>query len=758
MLTVVGVRHHSPACARRVEHVIRTVRPRYVLIEGPSTMNDRMGELALAHGLPLALYAFAASEDGQIRRGSFYPFASYSPEWIALTEARAVGAEAMFIDLPAQDRAFEGLENLYSDRHLLGSSRLLELAHTLGFENTDTLWDHLFEQPSSPEALGPRLDAYFQALRADEEGTESDRCREAYMAQYLAWAMGQGGDVVVVCGGYHAPVLERAWSTLPAEMPARTETYAHSGIYLVPFSSRRLDAFGGYASGMPSPAFYESVWDEGPEAGAERMFVRAIQALRAKKQRVSPAETIAAKTMAEGLRRLRGHACLLRSDVLDGVAAALLKDALDAPLPWTRRGVLDVRTHPLLVALVEAFSGDRRGRLAKGTPRPPLVDDAHAELLRVGVPVTSVTTPVDAPFDAPEGRPRSHVLHRLRILGIPGVSLTRGQDFGRHTTHLGETWKVTRSIDFDPALIEAAVYGATLEDAARAKLEERAAAAQGAGPLAELVVESARAGIVALSTHLLGALRAGLLAEPDLTELGAALARLLLLVRDEGSGLDPVALREVVDAAFQRGTWLFEGVQGETAPVERGHLDAVVALRDAVRWARFDAVGLAELAMRRARDAQAPAYVRGAGLGLLAALSHELEGRADAPRAEDDALVRAVRSVARPELLGDFLFGVFALAREELRDSDALLGAIDGALQALDRHTFLVALPSLRQAFGYFPPRERLGIAERVLRKYGGGDAMALVGRIDPRSVTRGLELDERTDALMKRFGLETPR
>src|SRR6185312_15765890 len=108
----------------------------------------------------------------------------------------------------------------------------------------------------------------------------------------------------------------------------------------------------------------------GPEAAAEAMMFRAVARLREKKQRVSAADAIAASALAQGLAALRGHAALSRVDVLDGLAGALVKDGLDAPLPWSRRGRLLPRTDPLLVEVVQAFSGDRVGRLADGTPRP----------------------------------------------------------------------------------------------------------------------------------------------------------------------------------------------------------------------------------------------------------------------------------------------------------------------------------------------------------------------------------------------------
>src|SRR3954468_2206936 len=102
--TFLGVRHHSPACARLVAHTIETLRPAYVLVEGPADLNDRLDELLLGHELPIAV--FTSYRDGVQRHTSWAPFCAYSPEWVALTAGRAVGAHLRFIDLPAWHPAF----------------------------------------------------------------------------------------------------------------------------------------------------------------------------------------------------------------------------------------------------------------------------------------------------------------------------------------------------------------------------------------------------------------------------------------------------------------------------------------------------------------------------------------------------------------------------------------------------------------------------------------------------------------------------
>ena len=81
-VTFIGVRHHSPACARLVATTIDELQPAYVLIEGPADLNDRIGELLLGHELPVAV--FTSYRDEQRRHGSWAPLCDYSPEWVAL--------------------------------------------------------------------------------------------------------------------------------------------------------------------------------------------------------------------------------------------------------------------------------------------------------------------------------------------------------------------------------------------------------------------------------------------------------------------------------------------------------------------------------------------------------------------------------------------------------------------------------------------------------------------------------------------------
>ncbi|MBC8990505.1 hypothetical protein H9X95_10070 [Micromonospora chalcea] len=754
-VTFLGVRHHSPACARLVAATVARLRPAYVLVEGPADLNGRMDELLGDHELPIAV--FTAHRDGNRRHVSWSPFCAYSPEWVALTAGREVGAQLRFIDLPAWHPALSGRANRYADADQRYAEAVRRLCATLAVDNVDALWDHLFEI-GPDDGLAERLDTYFDVLRGESAAGADDTAREAYMARWVRAARRRaaGRPVLVVTGGFHRPALVRLtagagddgpededWPEVPAPAPD-----AVAGSYLVPYSFRRLDAFVGYQSGMPSPAYYQRVWEDGPRRAAEALTEAVAARLRARRQPVSTADLIAARTMAGGLARLRGHAHPGRVDVLDALVSALVTDALDQPLPWATRGTLAPGAHPVVVEMVAALSGDQVGRLHPDTPLPPLVHDVDAELARHRIdPQETVELDLTVSGDLA----RSRLLHRLRLLDVPGHSRESGPRVGADAL-LTERWTPAPSADRLARVIEAGGYGPTVTDAVTARIEERVTLlGADVDALATTLFDTALAGLTEHSTRTLTAITRATGTVTDLRALGRALAVALALWRHDrllgSAGTAP--LGALITAAVRRALWLVEGVRATAAPADPGRLAALVAVRDAIRHAGpalgLDRDGALAVAGRVAADAAAPPDLRGAALGLAWSLG-------DVPDA-----ARAVRAVAAPDTLGDWLSGLFALAREEVVAGDAaLLTVVDELLAGMGAHDFLVALPALRQAFGWFPPRERAEVARHVQALHGGdappGDLLRLDA--DPLLVAAARAVEERVDAVLAREGL----
>lgn len=744
---IIGVRHHSPACARLVAQRIRALRPAFVLIEGPADFNERLDELALPHQLPVAIYSYLST--GEVHHGSWSPFAEHSPEWQALVVGRETGAQLRFIDLPAWHKAFSRLENRYADVADAEHERQAEayeqaLEQQLSVQGRDALWDHLFEDGCEADALALRLSTYFERLRpAQEPGSLGNQAREQMMARWIAWAMAQNaGPVLVVCGGYHAPALAQLWTQVPAELPetpmpvpqpdfttksGAISAYGASdslrfGSFLVPYTFKRLDAFAGYASGMPSPAWYQWLWEHGSEGAARRALQAVVGRMRDKKLAASTADLMAVHGKALGLARLRGHVQPLRSDWLDAMAGALIKNALDTPLPWTYRGPLRPGTDPVLVLAMDVLAGDSTGRLAPGTPQPPLVAAVAAELEALGISLRG-TLKLDLLSQA--DRAKSRLLHRLQILELPGIRRTQGPELAL-SAERGEQWELRAPLELQAALIEAGAWGATLQDAARAKLEDQLRRAQGhIEPLAQGLNCAAWAGLSALSDQLLRELQAAVAHEGRFEALGPALGLLHVLLRHGqmlGMAGAPV-LRVVVEAGFDRALWLLEPAAVIPPAEMEAHLQGHKALLQIVsdklaaqpndsHALNIEPLRALGLWQRKATDTAAAPLSRGAALGAAFSLSGRMATTMDVSLDQAMGLLQQLP----PATLGDALAGLLALARESLASEPGFATGLDDLVRALDGADFALALPALRSAFAWLPPRERAALAEQVLQ------------------------------------------
>jgi len=717
-LSVVGVRHHSPACARLVDRVIREKRPAFVLIEGPADFNPHLADLRLAHDLPLAIFSFHAAGDSS--KASYSPFCAYSPEWRALRGAWRVGAEPLFCDLPAWHADFGERANRYADPHGERSAAAEKaLAEAMGEDGLDALWDALAEQAPAGE-LAERLDRYFHLLRPDGAEDPAEAARERFMARTTAWALKKAGrrEVVLVCGGWHAEAVRRLALAADGEKPVLPEPGARTGSYLVPYDYRRLDRFTGYAAGMPSPAYYEQVYGCGLAAAADWAANEIAAGLRRLGQVVSTADRVAWQSHAEALARLRGHAAVLRADLLDAALATLVKEGLEERPAWEAADRLGPTVHPALAAMLAALTGTRRGRLAEGTRMPPLLADVERRLEELEVETDPAGRRLTLDWHDERDRARAHVLHALVILDVPGVERLAGPARAEAGAPR-EEFRLADHADRMGVLIEASAWGGTLPMAAAARVAARAA--QAAGDMSELAAclsDALFAGILAESEDLPAQLERGLSRARTLDELGPAGGAVVRLHRfGDLFGSDAHhALGRLARAVFARALWLVEGV-GHGASGTQG-IEAVLACRDLMR----DCPGLdlpaddfvAALGRCVAAPDSAPTLA-GAALGCLIACDRaEVEGAAD-----------RLRRFSRADQLGDFLGGLFALARETIAAHEPLITAVNALVSGWTDDEFLMALPSLRQAFAWFPPRERERLARSVLTAHGYGAAEA---------------------------------
>jgi Family of unknown function (DUF5682) len=764
------VRHHSPAAARIVQQLIQQVQPTAIAIEGPSDFNEQIPELFLPHQLPIAIYSYVQTTE--TRRGAFYPFCIYSPEWQALQSAHEYKIPVEFIDLPWADSPTNRTsQNCYSDESFSHSNYVDTLCQKLGVPDFDTLWDTLFEIDSdlSIDDYLERCHQFCYHLRTSEhQSSSSDQQREAFMtAKIRSLITKYPGKILVVTGGFHSYPLYQSIvlnKKNPAILIDPNLPPIAQGIALTPYSYDRLDNLTGYNSGMPNPGFYHAVWQQRFSEGnsinstnlVDHLLAKIIISLRQHQQIASTADLIAVKTLAQGLADLRSHPEIWRQDLIDGVIGGLVKENTGKS-----------STHPFLLAVQAVFRGGDRGQLAPGTTLPPLVQDLHQQLHHLAIFPTDKKRAIDLDL-TPDNKSTEHpprsisaLLHSMRILGITGCNRTSGTDFTtrQDLVKIWERWQLQWSPEFDASSIEAAIYGATVAEATVAKLRESADRLQrNAEGAALLLLDAGLAGVQGLTPEFYPRLIELIRQDGIFLSIARSLQHLLYLYRyDEVLGTrSQTDLAAILVEAFQRGLWLLDslGTTGEGKDLLKG-LAGLLEVYECCGSLLLDRQPeFLQTLERVSQDVSQTALMRGGSIGALWVLG--------AVGAED--ILATINYYCQPDCLGDFLTGLFHLARETTQRAPSLLLSIDKLLLAYEDTEFLEALPSLRLAFGYFTPREKHLMTKNLLQSTGAidvatSDLLTLSVRAEDtmQAITSGaseaIELESRLFALVDRYG-----
>ena len=791
-LVVVGVRHHSPACAQVVERVFAERTPSVVLVEGPRSFDPLVPLLTHREArMPLAVYAYAhglvtvepqgddpddpdESGEAYVRHSGYYPFADYSPELVALRLAAAHGVPARFCDLDLAEQAQverDGVgmgRGLLDERHYARSQRLAALATRLGCRDAEDLWELLFEageQPLDPREHAARVCAYAAPSRADHHDVldaDGTTAREAEMAYHVRAALDErspgDGPVLVVVGAFHALALPDLL-TDPSPRPSVDVTTLQTGSALIRYGFDRMDRLHGYGAGMTSPGWYQRLWTARGAAGQTRdqateprrvtvvvdTLMDIVVALRKDGQEAPMPSTTDALGHALRLAELRGHDGPLRSDLLDAVTATLV------------RGDADGEGRTVLAVAREVLTGAATGTVPPGAGRPPLVDDAleRARAARLNVDGSKATSISLDLYRRAEHRQTSRLLHGLVLLDAHLGVRTSGPDFvaGKKLRQVAERWRYVWTPQVEGALVEAAVYGSTVPEAVTAKFDEwldqlRFDEGSAAG---RATTGLARALVLGLHEHASAVLpwvREALGAEPVFTDTVTAATRLAMLVEshepleaDQVEGLD-----DLLTTAYLRAVYLGQqSLTGEPPDL----VTALVRLRELLvsqAGAQLDA-GLFWPVVVAAADSHVETQVRGGAWGLLFSA-----GRCDA-RALGDALHGTLAGGSASAV--EFVVGLLSTAREVAWQTSVVLDAVDEFLRRWPDEEFLEYLPSLRLAFSELTPRETDQVAALVAALYGLDSLGPLVHRgTTAAQVRANLQLSLVVRGLMDRDGL----
>jgi len=685
-----------------VRTALAELRPDLVLIEGPPEA-DALVPLAGDAEMepPVALLAYVPGEPGQ---AAFWPFAVFSPEWQAIQYALGAGIPARFCDLPAANQ-------LAMDRK--GRSRVRtdpigELASAAGYDDAERWWEDVVEHVPGPAVFGAIADAMRTLRDADQQAGPSDAglldtVREAYMRKTLRGAAREGYErIAVVCGAWHVPALDGRAGAGPAPTAAADDRLLRglpkvkAAMTWVPWTYGRLTFASGYGAGVRSPGWYDHLFaaDDHP---VERWLAKVAAVLRDEGLPASPAHEIEAVRLADTLAAMRGRPLAGLEEVTEATLAVLCEGS-------------DVMLRLIQSKLVV---GERLGAVPAATPMVPLQRDVHDQQRSLRLRPRPEPAEHDLDLRKPNDLARSHLLHRLLLIGVPWGTPARGRS--GHIGTFRETWQLAWRPDLDLALIEASMWGSTVASAAAARARSEAAAAGTLDALTALTERCLLADLGAALPDVLAAVRERAALDTDVTHLMAALPALVRAARyGDVRGTDPARLGEVATEMITR---ICAGLPAATASLDQ---DAERQLRDRID-AAHGAVSLLAGLDSGGRDSQErwlaalgrlyrPPLIAGRVTRLL--VDGERLTIDEAAGRMSRELSAGVPAAAAAGWAEGFLSGSGLL----LVHDERLLRLADAWLAGLDAETFQGVLPALRRTFGTFAPPERRAIGEQAAR------------------------------------------
>lgn len=731
---VFGIRHHGPGSARSLATALAYFRPDAILIEGPADADPLIAHVADESMIPpVALLAYVPAGPD---RAAFWPFAVFSPEWQALRYASAHSVPVGFCDLPAS--MVLAADEAPGDR----SDPLARLAAAGGYDDAERWWDAVVESaPGAKRPLGTDtagsaradrgtrigaepspehgadelsgggsidesrsdsdiFDALIEAMAALREDAghidEHTLRREAYMRQAMRKAVKGGARrLAVVCGAWHAPAL--AGPLGPAAPDARLlkgMPKVKASLTWIPWTHSRLASTSGYGAGIGSPGWYHHLFTA-TEQPIVRWLTRVAGVLRAHDLPVSSAHVIEAVRLADTLAALRDRPLAGLSEVTEAVRAVMCGGD---------ETMVRVVTDELVV-------GEALGAIPDRVPTVPLDADLRATARRLRLKQEPTGRAVDLDLRKERERERSHLLHRLALLGIDwGTPATSDV---RATGTFRESWTLRWRPEFAVAVIDASRWGTTLRTAAEAKILDTAAGPdRGLADLTDALERALLADLTGAVPALIDRLAEVAALDHDVTHLLAALPGLVRTLRyGDVRGTDTTALAGVADGLLLRACAGLPGaVTGlDTAAAEqlRGQLDAThlaIHTRDDAAATLMWADALTRLANR---DDVHGALV-GRAVRLLTDAGVLTSG--DAAVRLSAALSVGATAAQKASWVDGFVGGQGLL----LVHDRPLLRLIDRWLRGLDDEQFMETLPVLRRTFGAFESGERQAIGRAV--------------------------------------------
>lgn len=690
-IAIYGIRHHGAGSSRNLLAALAQFQPQVLLIECPADTQPLLKYVdGTALDPPVAILIYNKKD---LKQYAYYPFTMFSPEWQGIKYGLSNGAEVRFFDLP-QSQSFLLQDDQIRTKKEQGFMRdpFAYMAHLAGFDDPELWWDTYIEQQgSAPEIFALITDLMAELRAADATEKESNNLREAYMRMQLRRAQREGyTKIAVICGAWHAPVLADGVYTERADKKLlQGLKKVPIDCTWVPWSYNRIAKHTGYSSGVISPYWYEALFTD-PENAVPRWMSRAASMMNEIGHSISPAHVIEGCNLAYALAGMRTRTWPGISELFDSIGSVYCNGD---------DGLID----RMKIKLLE---GEKVGKVSDQIPMVPLQQDIERLVKKTrltkdwrkqGAREKALDLRKETQLEA------SRLLHKLQLLGIPW-----GEENAPENNPLGnfhEFWTLAWYPDYEILIIEASMWGNTIDEAATNLVLETLDSERDFENLGVLLYQALHAHLPALVAPISRKIRdLGSITE-DVHLLLTITPPLIWSTRyGDIAKLDITSIEALLEQIFPRICILLPNqVSNISEDSSRAFFFAINRMHQAIQMGthrtRADQWLLAMLQI--AKDAEADPLIKGNCLRIML-IKKKL------PEKHVLSIVRFELSDLsdpfRPALL---LEGFLAGGGWLLVHHPALRTIIDDWFLTLSEEEFLTYLPIVRRTFGTFNESEK---------------------------------------------------
>ncbi|MDE6674731.1 MAG: hypothetical protein K2K19_07955, partial [Acetatifactor sp.] len=347
------------------------------------------------------------------------------------------------------------------------------------------------------------------------------------------------------------------------------------------------------------------------------------------------------------------------------------------------------------------MTGRRVGELCPSAGEPPVLQDFRAQCKRYGLQISStlendVTLSI---FSKKKHRQMSMFFHRLLFLEAPYARRVKGPNLqtGRDRNLMREIWKYKWNAQVMAALIDASVYGGSVEDAAKGLVQERLKKAVYAREGALLLTQVLEMGLEGQLEQVYGRLQELLMTDTDFYSLAEALRSLTMVQQLRWLYDSELETQDMILTCIRRILGLLPGMARVKEEDMSKCMEALKLLYQVIgRMEREESQerdSYFEALLAMDRDSEIQAGVHGCIHGLLYG-----GGREDVTRIEQ--VCRGYLTGTREQMLKTAMFfrGLFYGAKDLVFVGDTFLRMLDEFLMQVGEEDFMHLLPELHMA------------------------------------------------------------